>query len=192
MRYLAALAALVVCLALPGSATPATYHPSLNAVASWLSQRPVKVRCLTKRESEDDYLIGVWGASAYVEIHEGRPKKYTVFAYPLCKTLRDVQRGEAEAWTADDVVWAIMVMVHEAGHLRGADWPFWRSEAQVNTWTLKRSFAVAVLRFGIQPEAKRLFNSIAIDIYLGQPKEYRSEKCQRPFVDEAGDVGCAH
>lgn len=179
MRRLAALlAALAASVSLPLSATAWDNYPTLNDTASWLAQRPVTVHCLTKRESELDLTISFWGAVAYVGIVENdRPANYTVVAYPWCKVLRALRAGHAEAWSSWHVVVAVLILTHEAGHLRGGLFPPWKNEALVNCWAIRRVAAVAVLRFGVPVEAMPAFNHIAAGIYRHQPLEYRMRGC---------------
>jgi hypothetical protein len=163
-------------LALAPSTSAWSSYPTLDATASWLAQRPVTVRCLTKQESLLDPWISGWGAEAYVEITErGGPEDYAVFAYPWCKVLNAVRVGQAEAWTGWHVVVAILILTHESGHLRGA--AGWKDEALVNCWAVRRAAAVAVLRFGLPTSAIPAINSIASGIYLGQPPEYQRPGC---------------
>lgn len=192
MRRIAVLLALVACFSLPTTGFAARYHPPLNEVESWLAGKPVKVKCLNERETARDRLTGFWGAAAYVPIQWNRPLDYTVFAWPWCHVLLDMQWGVNEwRWDYADRVWAVFVITHEAGHLRGASFPFWRSERQVNIWALKRLYAVAHLKFNVPESEKQAFNRTAISIYLGQPSAYNGGACPSPFLDENNDVRCA-
>lgn len=190
-RILAVLAALLACLLLPAWAGAYKSYPYLDSVASWLSQKPVEVRCFTEREAALDINISFWGAAAYVDIDPlGRPRPFTVFAPPLCDQLRDFRAGYMGL--NKQSIWAVLAIVHESGHLRGAAWPFWKSEAEVNTWAIKRAYAVAVLKFGLIDtlEAKFQFNKMVLDIYMHQPWQYRASRCQHPDLLSSGDIRC--
>lgn len=190
-RTFAVLAAFFACLALPAGVLAYAEYPYLNSVASWLSGKSVEVRCLNERESKLDLTIGFWGASAYVEADNlGHPKRYTVFAWPLCKQLRDFRAGLRGL--DEDTAWAIFVLVHESGHMRDAGWLPWRDEGIINVWALKRTYAVAVLRFGLIDtiEAKFAFNRLLLGIYMGQPDRYRPLACQHPDLLPSGDIRC--
>lgn len=191
MRRILLLGALVALL-LPTSALAYKDYPYLNAVASWLSQKPVTVRCYNARESAQDNYIGFWGASAYVLVDEiiGRPYNYTVVAWPICEDLRSFRAGNAGITTAS--VWSVLVIVHESGHMRGGGFPFWALEDRVNVWAIKRAYAVAVLKFGLADNifAKFAFNRVVLDIYLGQPSGYRMPECEHPELTDKGDIRC--
>ena len=187
MRWAGALlVAAVVTLLIVSGATAFRTYPTLDATASWLAQRPVEVRCLSKWESEHDPIISFWGAEAYVfDTEDGRPENYTIVAYPWCKVLRALRVGRAEAWSSWHIVVAVLVITHESGHMRGSSFPAWEDEALVNCWATRRAAAVAVLRFGIPETAMPAFNNILAGIYRQQPSEYRLPGCLRgmPGVD---------
>lgn len=178
-RILAALvAAVVVGAGFAASASAYTTPKHLNQVASALANRPVKVRCLDAYESSRDTVIQM-GAAAYVNytVEFGRPARplnYTVFSYPLCKTLIDLKKGRGHLWSADEVVWALMVLVHESGHLRGTQYPLWYDEGLVNCWALRRTSAIGVIWFGLPESVRPLVDAIARRIYLNQPPEYHN------------------
>lgn len=186
------LLALVACLALPAQTLAYKEYPYLNAVASWLSQKPVEVRCYTAKESRQDLYIHFWGASAYVLIDEmiARPYPYAVFAWPICEDLRSFRAGNAGI--TEDSVWSVLVIVHESGHMRGSSFPFWVLEDRVNVWAIHRAYAVAVLKFGLADNifAKFAFNRVVLDIYMGQPAGYRMADCEHPDLLPSGDIRC--
>lgn len=188
------LAALLACLCLlvPSTAVAYKNYPYLNAVASWLSQKPVTVRCYSAQESADDYFIGFWGASAYVLIDEAiiRPYNYTVFAWPICEDLRSFRAGNAGIDEA--TVWAILVITHESGHMRGTNFPYWALEDRVNVWAIHRAYAVAVLKFGLADNifSRFAFNRVVLDLYMRQPFNYRTRECQHPELNDKGDIRC--
>lgn len=180
LRYLVALVT-IVAMSLAPAAGGWAKHPSLNEVASWLAGKPVKVRCLDAFESSRDVLISFWGASAYVEFetdgfgHRLGPKDYTVVAHPICDDLLS-----HEGPPTQEYVWAVFVIVHESGHLRGKSFPLWFDEGSVNCWALRRSAAVAQIKFGLDPLEVPEFNRIIWRIYLGQPDEYNRSECKLP------------
>lgn len=173
---LAALASLL--LAAPAAAY--STHPELDATASWLAQRPVTVRCLTAAEAEADMAIQLFGAAAYVEITpDGGPENYTVFDHGLCEKLLAVKddswRGR---YSLSAIAWAVLVLTHESGHLRG--WAWWTSEARTNCWALRHARYVA-LRLGASDDLSYGIRSWAVYWYRKQPPDYRLAGCRIPF-----------
>lgn len=173
---LARLAALVaVLLLVPASASAWTSPPSLNAVASWLAQREVTVRCLTKYESERDFVISGFGAAAYVDFApDGGPADFTVVGWPWCDVLIHPERYGPKRFAI-----AVLILVHESGHLRGSNFPQWDDEALVNCWAARRAGAVAQLRFGLSTEARPWFEALIWRIYSAQPEAYRFSACKK-------------
>ena len=180
------LAALVFLVASP--ALGFSRHASIDAVASWLAGRTVYVRCLTPRESRDDPIINAWGASAYVEgdrdrLNRWRPFDYTVFAHGHCGPLRSLLRRDLLDYSMQDYAWAVLVLVHESGHLKGHRWS--SDEALTQTWAL-RHFVYAAMRLNVSEEEARELLRLAVAIHLDQPSEYRAPECSKPWVDELG------
>lgn len=181
------LVVLVAGLVLFLSATAASAYnssPWLNDIASDLADRQVFVRCLTAEESQADENIYFWGASGYVEgitdPATGRwtPKRYTVFAYGICEALWGIGTGDLRGFTVDDVAWAILVIVHESGHLRGASWS--GSEALTQCWAM-RNFRRTTALLGItDPEIQTLLLWFALQIHKKMPAEYRIPSCHLP------------
>lgn len=171
MRRLAVLlAALAAFFAIPAQAS---FSPlALNDVETWLAQRPAKVRCLTKRESENDLAITL-GAEAYVNVAAlgGGPENVTTVAYPWCKVA--LERDYADP----DFLIAVFILTHEAGHLRGGHFPLWYDEAQVNCWALRRTVAVAVIKFGMPTAMMDAARAFLNTIYAHQPSAYHWKDC---------------
>lgn len=176
MRLLALVTVLLALLA--GTARASATYPELDAVASWLAMRPVEVRCLTQEESDADMNIVVWGASAYVEVIEGKPADYTVFSYGLCERLLSVLSNSWQGrYTLSSLGWAVLVIAHESGHLRGHGW--WGSESRTNCWAL-RHVRYTALRLGASDDLARGIRSWASWWYWRQPSEYRLPGCKIP------------
>lgn len=176
MRRLIALLGTLAVLIAPASAGSWTTPNKLNEVASWLAQRPVTVRCLTKWESDRDFIISGLGAAAYVDFApDGGPEDYTVVAWPWCDVLI-----HPKAYGPKRFAIAVLIITHESGHLRGATFPTWDDEASVNCWAARRAGAVAELHFGLPPQARPWFDALIWRIYSGQPPEYRFSACKRP------------
>jgi len=178
LRYLVALGAICIA-ALASNATSYNRYQQLDDVASWLAGRPVTVRCFTAYESSKDPTISFWGASAYVEIEVDpetkqpiRPKDFTVVAHPICDDI-----WASSGVPTKDFAWAVLVIVHESGHLRGAQFPLWYDEGLVNCWALRRSVAVAQLKFGLLPENVPLFRKLVYKEFLSQPDHYNISGC---------------
>lgn len=179
MRILALVTVLLALLA--GTARASTTYPELDAVASWLAMRPVEVRCLTQEESDADANIVIWGAAAYVNVIDGRPADYTVFSYGLCEKLLSVLSNSWKyRYTLSSLGWAVLVIAHESGHLRGHEW--WLSESLTNCWAL-RHVRYTALRFGASEDLALGIRSWAAWWYLRQPPEYQLEGCKLPTHD---------
>ncbi len=176
-RILAALAAFLVLL-LPGVAQGYDSYPELDETASWLALRPVTVHCLTEAETLADLNISFYGASAYVEITpEDRPADYTVFEYGLCERLHALYTGTwFGKYTLKGIAWAVLVITHESGHMRG--WGWWKSEAKTNCWAARHTRYTA-LHLGPSVLAP-LIVSRAMEWFRGQPPEYQLPGCKVP------------
>lgn len=184
-----ALACLLFLLAEPAYGWK-RYGP-LDSTASWLANgRKVHVRCLTPEESATDWVI-LSGASAYVEGQEKpwneqgrwRPKRFTVFAHGICEALVGLRRANASDYTVEDVAWAVLVLVHESGHLRGHRWS--DSEALTQRWAL-RHYVYAAMRLGVPEDAARLLLRYAVTAHRGLPPQYLARGCRKPWVDQSG------
>lgn len=179
MRLLVLVIVLLALLA--GTARASTTYPELDAVASWLALRPVEVRCLTQEESDADMNIAIWGAAAYVDVIDGRPSDYAVFSYGLCEKLLSIIDGSWRyRYTLSSLGWAVLVIAHESGHLRGHDW--WLSESRTNCWAL-RHVRYTALRLGVSDDLALGIRSWALWWYLHQPPEYQLEGCNLPSLD---------
>lgn len=147
LGFAKAFAPLAVAVTLFASPAVAFYQqPGLNGVASMLAGRKVAMRCMeSQEENMTDFTIGM-GAAAYVE---GRnvgsrwvPSSYAVVAYPWCGYLVDwMSRQDARGKKWEDVVWAVLVITHESGHLKGARWA--GDEAKTQCWAMQHLPAAA-------------------------------------------------
>lgn len=178
MRRLLALAAVIFLLVAAEASAYANY-PELDATASWLAQRPVEVRCLTQDEADVDPAIAYHGASAYVDVTaDDRPSDYAVFAPGLCEKLAALTDGSWRGrYTLSSLGWAVLVITHEAGHLRG--WGWWRNEAKTNCWAL-RHIRYTALRLGASDDLAYGIRSWAVWWYRHQPPHYRLSGCGVP------------
>lgn len=149
----------------------------LDKVASWLSHRPVKVYCLTPAAAANNKIIQS-GAAAYVVINDwGEPQNWTIVAPPAC---HDAELLLEQPWIGqEDSVWAILVITHESGHMRGGSFPQWDDEGIVNCWAIRRVAAVAQLEFALPPEMAADFSYEAKVIMRHQPRAYRPSGCAK-------------
>jgi hypothetical protein len=178
-RFVVAVALLALWLA--SSASAYWTSPELDSAASWLAQRRVEVRCLTEAESADDFVIAS-GASAYVDgwfDRRGRwhPVNHTVFGYGVCETLIALLAGEADEFTVSDLAWALLVLTHESGHLRGHRWS--ADEAKTECWAIRHVGYVAA-RFGLDDSARRLIVAYALEHHRALPDVYHLPGCKLP------------
>lgn len=186
MIHAAIRAAIVaVCIALmvaPAAWTFNSYR-SINNVATWLAQREVTVSCLTKKETEEDAIIQVWGAEAYVAAHydalgRRRPANVAVFKFGHCEALLALIRGDAAGYTVYDLALAGLILTHEAGHLRGHTW--WSDEAKTECWAI-RHVGYTFARLGVENEtARRILVAEAVKIHEGLSDSYRLKGCVLP------------
>lgn len=184
-RYIVSLVVLVaVCLLAAAPALSYSQASALDGIASWLAMRPVEIRCLTKEESEQDSYIAAYGAAAYVLGEEDErgwhPVNYAVFSYGHCEPLLAYLSGDASAWTLDDVAWAILVLTHESGHLRGHRWS--ASEAQTQCWAM-RHYRYVAQRLGVtDPAILSLMVRRALYWHSRMPTEYQLRGCALPVA----------
>ena len=157
--------------------------PGLNGIASKLAGRKVTIHCLTPQESAADPII-LWGASAYVEgISDpvtGRwvPFNYAVFAYGQCETLTAIAAGDLSGRDFDSAVWAVMVITHESGHLKGKSWSY--DEAKTQCWAL-RHMKSTLWQLGVRdPAVVSFYTAWALDIQKEMPPEYQPAQCRYP------------
>lgn len=193
MRRLALLCLLALVFVAPASAYDR--DPELDEIATSLANgRRVSVRCLSPEEAEADMSIAL-GAAAYVEGRyddRGRwhPYPYTVFDYGICEPLSALARArDLSDETVPDIAWALLVFIHEAGHLRGHRWS--ASEALTQRWALRHYRAVAISYFGTTSEVASLLLRYAVYEHREMDLSYRPLGCRWPSVDDAGLLrGC--
>lgn len=175
------LAVFLVALAAVPAAFTHTSYREIDSVASWLAMREVSVICQTEEESQKDVVISIWGASAYVDgwfDHRGNwhPSSTSVFAHGICEVLLEVRSGYIRDW--EDSAWAILVLTHEAGHLRGHRWS--RNEAKTECWAI-RHFRYAAQRLGVSdPGALSTLVGFAVRVHRGLSPDYRLKGCKLP------------
>jgi hypothetical protein len=165
----------------------------LDETASWLAMRDVHVHCLTPKEGEADPAISAWGASAYVEGWVDRhgawhPYNYTTFAPGLCEQVMAVVRGDLTTFSIPDLAWAVLVITHESGHLRGHRWSAYEDKTQ--NWAL-RHFVPTAVHLGLdEATARSLLLPEAVKWHLSMPPEYRGPGCMKPKVVDGFLKGC--
>lgn len=174
-----ALLAALLSLILAAPAQAFSTHPELDATASWLAQRPAEVRCYTQEEADQDVALTLFGAAAYVDVTPDGPSEYTVFSPGLCEKLLSIRDGSWRGrYSLSALAWAVLVLTHESGHLRG--WAWWTSEAKTNCWAL-RHVRYTALRLGASDDLSLGIRSWAVYWYRQQPPEYRLAGCRIPF-----------
>lgn len=149
-------------------------------MASWLAQRPVQVHCLTQKETDNDEIIVFWGADAYVlgmKDDKGvwRPFDWTVFRHGLCEILLKLEAGQAADVPTEELAWAILVITHESGHLRGWGWS--ANEAKTQCWAM-RHFRYVAQRFGVVDTAPLV--AAALELHSRMPLNYQLSSCKLP------------
>lgn len=154
--------------------------PGLNGIASQLAGRKVSIHCLTKQEGKKDPVIGGWGASGYVEgISLGGdwfPDNYATFAPGICEALRAIAANRAERFSLDQVVWATIVITHEAGHLKGAKWS--ANEAKTQCWAMKHLASTwNMLGITKDPAMREFLWGWAIAQHRALPAQYLDSPC---------------
>lgn len=188
LRLAAAIAA--ACLLFAGTAQSFASYKVVNDLATWIAGRDVEVHCLTPQEAANDPAI-LFGATAYVdglEDHKGvwHPGDYTVFNTGICEILVDLAT-EASFDTIEDQAWAVLVITHESGHLKGHWWAGY--ENLTETWAL-RHVRYTAWRLGVdEPHATDILRE-AIRHHNSLPEEYRAPGCSRPSMNEGKLVGC--
>lgn len=171
----------VVAMVMASQAVAYYETPGINGIASKLAGRKVTIHCLTKREAKLDLMISL-GASAYVNgwtdpvTGRWRPDNYAVFDYGICQKLTRLASGKPlDGHNAYDLVWAIIVITHESGHLKGA--PFSHSESFTQCWTFQH--LRATMRMLGRPKAEHdLLYGLAWDLQQAMPPPYQFTDCK--------------
>lgn len=184
LGFVKAAAVLILVGAVVASPAVAFYEePGINGVASKLAGRSVEVRCFTEEETLADQVLA-WGASGYVEgLYDasGRwwPSTYAVLAYGVCETIFDVVAWDLRGRTLDDASWAILVLVHESGHLKAAKWS--GNESKTQCWALQH-YKATMQMLGIRDlGVQRAFYWQALEIQKLMPAQYQlSPSCKLP------------
>jgi hypothetical protein len=171
--------ALLMALTSPAVAYYQT--PGINGVASKLAGRKVEIRCLTRTEAMSDFTIAL-GAAAYVEgitdplTGAWRPKNYAIFDGAICKDLKVVASGGPfDGHDGYDLVWSMIVLAHESGHMRGKSWS--SSESRTQCWALQHlrsTFRMLGLPYGMHD----LAYGLAMDIQRVMPVQYQVTNCR--------------
>lgn len=186
LAVLLALAALAA--AAPAIAGPAwSSSPVVDETTRWLAMRKVvHVRCQTVSESAADFTIAVFGATAYVEGWTDRwgnwhPGRYAVFSHGICETIDALAAGDASGYSLHDLAWAVLVLTHEAGHLRGHRWS--ADEARTECWAIRHVGYVAHRLGVVDSAARRLLVAAAVDIHENELDEsYQLPGCELPPI----------
>jgi len=177
----------LIGLVLTAPAVAYYQQPGINGVASRLAGRTVYVHCLTKKESDLDPNISFWGAAAYVEgtvdpiTGRWHPVDYTVFSHGICEDLILLAaQGPFDGHNAYDLAWAVIVLTHESGHLKGALWS--QSELLTHCWAYQH--LRATMNMLKLPKAwQDILYGLALDIQANDmPAEYQFDNCQGVVV----------
>lgn len=185
MRKWAALTAIVVVLA-GFAAQPADSsgrHDFLDVVASELAGRESYVHCLTKTESEMDFIIAFYGATAYVKYApNGKDlENQTYFTHGVCEGLMALKRGDVREYKVEELAWYVLVITHESGHMKNLKWS--HSEALTQCWAMKQFSQVAANHFGVvDPDVNRLLTAFAVKIHKSLDSSYQLKGCDLPDV----------
>lgn len=191
LRIIAAIAASFTCLLLATPAGGYEKYAPLNGLASWLAGRSVSVHCLTSDESVSDVGI-IQGATAYVDgwlddEGEWHPKDHTVFAYGVCESLMALKNRDAAEYSVSELGWALLVLTHESGHLRGYWWSGYEDLTEV--WAL-RHVRYAAWRLGFKEPESTMLLAEAVKHHNTLPEDYRSPECRKPSVVDGKLIGC--
>lgn len=169
------LVAVLVALFLAAPAAAWVDNPVLDETASWLAGRPVTVHCLTRAEEAADGIMAQ--AYGYVMFTVAGPDDYMTVGHdvcgPLLRWLKDRVRNVREGKLA----LAIMVLTHEAGHLRGMF-----NEARTQCWAVRHVRYVAE-HLGFNDKEARWLRDLALRFdaaHNRQFPEYDLPGCARP------------
>lgn len=150
----------------------------LDGIASRLAGKKVQVRCLEQEEFDPAIASG---ASGYVEGFFGPggrwyPKTWTVFAHGICEDLLAIAAEDLSGVLFEDAVWAVLVITHEAGHLKGARWS--GDEARTHCWALKHMRS-ALNQLGVRDRlAHSMYVTVALELTEQMPFEYHLPNCK--------------
>ncbi len=166
----------LLALVLAGPAGAWTDNQTLDETASWLAGRPVTVHCLNRAEEAADGTMAL--AYGYVMFDvNNHPGDYMTVGHdvcgPLLRYLKDGIRNVKE-WR---LAVAIMVLTHEAGHLRGMS-----NEARTQCWAIRHVYYVA-LHLGFSKSEARWITDIAVRFDANHNRkypEYDLPGCMRP------------
>lgn len=175
------LVVVLTALVVASSASPYARNTTIDATASWLAMRPVSVRCLTQKESDEDPVIQ-WGAAAYVigysDSDGWHPLDYSVFSHGICEPLIALQAGDLSGYSVGDLALSILVLTHESGHLRG--WRWAADEAKTECWAIRHVRYVAQ-RLGVtDPLFLKKIVGIALSYHKAMDSSYRLASCKLP------------
>lgn len=161
-----------------------SHYTKLDEIATKLAMRPVEYRCLSYQESLADSMIQFWGAAAYVEWDftenengewKWGPKDYAVASFDSCQPLLQYLQGKVVA--PSRLAWAVLVLTHESGHLRGME-----DEAWTECWAIRHVRYVAqFLGFSYEMALYLEKEALIHDLRLRKKNpEYDRKTCQRP------------
>lgn len=178
---------LLAFLALTAQAVAYYQDPGIDGIASRLAARKVEVRCLSKAEGQADTVIAS-GVSGYVlgwrdMLGRWHPGQYAVFAPGICEQLLAIASGNASGYLFEDLVWAVLVITHESGHLRGARWS--GDEARTQCWALQHMRST-LNQLGVRDRSvQSVYVYVALEIQKQMPPLYQPTRCRypQPIVD---------
>jgi hypothetical protein len=115
--------------------------PRIDETSSWLAMDDVFVECQTPEDTEADLIMGGGtGVLAYVPGWRGpkggwHPYPYAVFSAGICENFMSINSTYWEEYAIQDQAEALLVLTHEAGHMRGVWWS--GDEARTECWAIR-------------------------------------------------------
>jgi hypothetical protein len=179
-RWKAVLVAVVLSavLSAPTSASAHDRPPLLERVASYFALRPAEVRCPSSEEWIGDPIWGTapnppraWGYTDMID-------EYVVLQPALCAGALAVSDPLLPPWQRAT---GILVLVHEAYHLRR--WKWRRNEGKVECQAI-RHFRLAAQLLGAAPELANNLLPYALAAHARMVTlfpEYRDGRCRLPL-----------
>lgn len=161
---------LLICmvgLLIPASAQAEYRSTALESVASQLAMRPVEVRCAT--EAEDEIMSYAWG---YVYLWTD----YMTLNAMLCRNLENLVNGKVSARHYWRTAIAVLVLAHEARHLRLADNR--GSEGHTENWAI-RHFTVTARLLGAPVNLTHALKGWALAFHFKLVGKYPEYDCPK-------------
>jgi hypothetical protein len=180
-RWFTAALASVVLGAVLSTAAPASAYdrpPLLERVASYFAQRPAQLRCPSMEEWTSDPIWGSAPSSQRAWGYTDMLNDYIVLHPTLCAGALAVSDPALPAWQRAT---GILVLVHEAYHLRR--WTWHRSEPRVECAAIAH-FTSAAEQLGASPQLANDLLPYALAAHARMVRlfpNYRDRKCRLPL-----------